>query len=117
MSSTRQYIYISLFGLIVLTLFFGIFKLIQKNNLSKQSFNVSQSAISTSETKIINWEDASKLMENCQIKSVFQKHDLTVTLRTYDNQIFQTIEPQIDDIFKLAKKYQSPCDIIQMITE
>ena len=117
MSSIRQYIYISLFGLIVLTLFFGIFKLIQKNNLSKQPSNISQSTTSTSETKIINWEDASKLMADCQIKSVFQKHNLTVTLRTYDNQIFQTIEPQIDDIFKLSKKYQSPCDIIQMITE
>ena len=117
MSSVRQYIYISLFSLILLTLFFGIFRLIEKNNLSNQPIDVSQSTTSTSETKIINWETASKLIADCQIKSVFQKHDLTVTLRTYDNQIFQTIEPQIDDSFKLAKKYQSPCDIIQMITE
>ncbi len=115
MFSARQYIYISIFSLILLTSFFAIFKLIQQNKAVSQS--TSQPTLTPLETQNINWDQTEQLMSECQVKSVFQKHDLTVTLRTYDNQIFQTTEPQIDDIFKLAKKYQGPCDIIQMITE
>ena len=115
MSSARQYIYISIFSIILLASFFAIFKLIQQNKTHSQS--LSQPTLTPLETQNISWQQADQLMSECQVRSVFQKHDLTVTLRTYDNQIFQTTEPQIDDIFKLAKKYQGPCDIIQMITE
>ena len=114
MSSTRQYIYISIFSLILLTSFFTAFKLNQQNKIYSQS---SKPTLTPLETQNISWQQAEQLMADCQIKSVFQNHKLEVTLRTYDNQIFQTTENQIDDIFKLAKKYQGPCDIIQMISE
>ena len=115
MFSVRQYIYISIFSLILLTSFFAIFKLIQQNKSNSQSS--SQPTLAPLETQNINWDQTEQLMANCQVKSVFQNHQLEVTLRTYNNQIFQTTEDKIDDIFKLAKKYQGPCDIIQMISE
>jgi hypothetical protein len=115
MSSTRQYIYISIFSIILIISFFAIFKLINQNKTISQSSPKPNSP--HLETQIINWDQAEKLISECQVKSVFQNHQLEVTLRAYDNQIFQTTEPKIDDVFKLAKKYQGPCDIIQMISE
>lgn len=115
MSSVRQYIYISIFSLIIIAIFFAIFKLIQQNKTATQS--LSQPTLSPLQTQTINWNQAEQLMADCQVKSVYQNHQLEVTLRTYDNQIIQTTETKIDDIFKLAKKYQGPCDIIQMISE
>lgn len=115
MSSVRQYIYIFIFSLILLTSFFAIFKLIKQNkDISQFS---SQPTLAPLEARNISWQQAEQLMADCQIKSVFQNHKLEVTLRTYDNQIFQTTQTKIDDIFNLAKKYQGPCDIIQMISE
>lgn len=115
MSSTRQYIYISIFSLILLTSFFAIFKLIRQNKDTSQS--PSQPTLVPLETQNISWEQAEQLMSDCQIRSVFQKRDLSVTLRSRDNAIYQTTQTKLDDIFKLAKKYQGPCDIIQMISE
>lgn len=115
MSILRQYIYISIFGLILVASFIAIIKLIQIN---KTSSPLSTPTINHPlEAQIITWGQTEQLMSECQIKSVFQKHDRTVTLRSYENIIYQTTQTKIDDIFKLAKKYQGPCDIIQMITE
>ena len=115
MSSARQYIYISIFSIILLASFFAIFKLIQQNKTYSQS--LSQPTLTPLETQNISWQQAEQLMSECQIKSVFQKHDLSVTMRGHNNQIYETTEPKIDDILNLAKKYQGPCDIIQMISE
>ena len=115
MSSIRQYIYLFIFSIILLFSFFAIFKLINQNKATSQ-YSTQQNS-SQLETQKISWNQAEKLIADCKIKSVFQNHLLEVTLRTYDNQIFQTTEPQINDVFKLAKKYQGPCDIIQMISE
>lgn len=67
--------------------------------------------------KNIDWETAEKLMASCQIKIIFQKRNLEITLRDANNQIYQTTQTKLNDISKLAKKYQGPCDIIQTITE
>jgi len=115
MSPVQNKIYLVIFSLILITSFFAIFKLIQQNKLYSQS--ISKPIIAPLETQKINWERAEQLMSECQIKSVFQKHDLSVTMRGHDNQIYGTTQNKIDDIFKLAKKYQGPCDIIQMISE
>lgn len=115
MSSTRQYIYISIFSIILFALFFAIFKLIQQNKAITQSS--SQLTTTRLETQTIDWNQAEQLMADCQIKSVFQKRDLSVTLRSHNNVIYQTTQTKLDDIVKLGKKYQGPCDIIQMISE
>ena len=115
MSSARQYIYISIFCIILIASFFAIFKLIRQNKTYSQSQLLPTPV--PLETQNISWERAEQLMSECQIKSVFQKHDLSVTMRGHNNQIYETTQSKIDDIFKLAKKYQGPCDIIQMISE
>lgn len=114
MSPVQKKIYLEIFGLILVASIITIIKLIQIN---KTSSPLPTPAINPLETQVISWDQAEQLMSECQIRSVFQKHDLTVTLRSYENIIYQTTETKIDDIFKLAKKYQGPCDIIQMITE
>jgi hypothetical protein len=115
MSSIQKIIYLSFFSLFLIISLFAIFKLIQLNKNTSQS--PSQPKKTSLETQNINWSQTEQLIANCQIKSVFQKRDLTITLRSYDNQIYQTTQSKLDDIFKLAKKYQTPCDIIQMISE
>ena len=114
MSPVQNKIYLIIFGLILAASFIAIIKLIQIN---KTFPPLSTPAINPLETQIITWGQAEQLMSDCKIKSVFQKHDLTVTMRSHDHQIYETTEPKIDDISNLDKKYQGPCDIIQMITE
>ena len=113
MSPVQKKIYLVLFSIILIALLFAIFKLTQQNNLPSSA----EPNFIAPETQNIDWQTASKLMEDCKVKVIFQKHNLEVILRTHDHQIFQTIEPKIDDIFNLAKKYQGPCDIVQMISE
>ncbi len=115
MSSAQKIIYLSIFSIILIASFFAIFKLIQQNKSSSQPSP--KPTLTTLETQTISWEQTEQLMSECQIRSVFQKHDRTVILRSYENIIYHTTQTKLDDIFKLAKKYQGPCDIIQMITE
>jgi len=113
MSSTQKIIYLSFFSLILITSFFAIFKLTQQN----KTYSRSSPQSTPLKTQNINWEQVELFMSECQIKSIFQKRDFSVTLRTKDNQIYQTTQNKMNDIINLAKKYQGPCDIIQMITE
>ncbi len=116
MSAIRQSIYLCFFIIIIASIGLSITKLIQNNSVSGSN-EISLNSQNSEETQNVDWQTASQLMKDCRVKVIFQKHDLSVTLRTHDHQIFQTIEPKIDDIFDLAKKYQGPCDIVQMITE
>lgn len=118
MSSARQVVYLLFIIAILAGAGLSITKLMNGNSYysaSEETFAVAD--ITPGETKIIDWQTAEKLMSSCQIKVIFQKHDLTVTLRDQTDQIYQVTEPNIDAIFDLATKYQGPCDIIQMITE
>lgn len=119
MSSIRQIIYLCFFIALIAAISLAITQLINENNhyiaKSEETFTVPN--VTPGEIKIINWDTVNKLMETCQIKVIFQKHSLEVTLRDDYDQIYQTTEPEIDAIFDLAKKHQGPCDIVQMITE
>jgi hypothetical protein len=118
MSSVRQIIYILLITAILAGIGLSISKLTQENShyiASEKKIIVP--GVTPGKTKIINWETTEKLMANCQIKVIFQKRNLEVTLRDQNGQIYQVTQLKFDDISKLAKKYQGPCDIIQTITE
>ena len=118
MSSARQSIYLLFIIAILAAIGLAISKLSKENSQYIAPENAIMVVdITPGVTKIIDWETTEKLLSNCQIKAVFQKHDLTVTLRDQNDQIYQVTEPEIDAIFKLTKKYQGPCDIIQTITE
>ena len=115
MSSLRQIIYLLLFIILIAAAGLSITKLAQDNSVSGNNSDVVNT--SASESQNIDWNTATQLMRDCQVKVIFQKHNLEVSLRTHDLKIYQTVEPKIDAIFDLAKKYQGPCDIVQMITE
>jgi hypothetical protein len=118
MSSVLQTIYLLLLIIILAAIGLSISKLMQENShyvAHEEKFIVPE--VTPGEIKNIDWQTTDKLMSNCQVKVVFQKHTLEVTVRDKDGQIYQTTEPKIDAIFDLAKKYQGPCDIVQMITE
>ena len=66
----------------------------------------------------ITWQEAVNLIQNCQIKTVFQKNNLEVTLTDKNQQVFKTIEPKKGDVFIQTNHLRSDCnDIIQTITE
>jgi len=98
---------------LVVAIVFSIFKLNQQNH----SLQTSSTSPTPSETKNISWEEASKLIENCQIKVIFQSRNLQVNLRDKNNQTYQTKEPKFNDIINLAQEWQGPCDLVQTITE
>ena len=118
MSSARQSIYILIFIALLSGIGLSISKLTQENSQYIASENVFIVPDTTlGETKIIDWETTEILLSNCQIQSIFQKRDLTVTLRDQNGQIYQVTEPEFNAISQLTKKYQGPCDIIQTISE
>lgn len=118
MSSARQTIYLLFIIAILGAIGLSISKLAQENSqyvAAENTFIVPD--VTPGETKIIDWEITEKLMSNCQIKSIFQKRNLEVTLRDQNGQIYQVTQTQPNAISELAKKYQGPCDIVQTITE
>jgi hypothetical protein len=119
MSSVRQIIYLLFIVAILTATGLSIGKLIEENSHYnapvEEFFTVPD--ITPGEPKNIDWETTDKLMQNCQIKVIHQKRSLEVTLRDNNGQIYQTTQEKLNDISKLAKKYQGPCNIIQTITE
>ena len=119
MSSVRQLIYLLLIITILAATGLSISKLMEENShyIAPEEEKFVVPNITPGEIKKIDWQTAEKLMSTCQIKVVFQKQNLEVTLRSDTDQIYETTQEKINDISKLAKKYQGPCDIIQIITE
>ena len=118
MSSVRQIIYL----LFIVAILAGIGLSTSKLMAEKSQYTASEEVfivpnVTPGEIKAIDWETTEKLMANCQIKVIFQKRNLEVTLRDQNDQIYQVTESKLNDISKLAQKYQGPCDIIQTITE
>lgn len=114
MTRNKLISYISILVLIISVLFIYILTINRKNK------SVNQGTIESTPFPIIEitWPEAVNLIQNCQIKSVFQKRKLEVTLTTKDNRIFKTIEPKFNDIFIETNSLRSDCnDIIQTITE
>ncbi len=120
MSTIRQKIYILLLIILIACIGLIITKSVTDQSHiytspEEQTFVVPN--VTPGQIKNIDWDTTEKLMSSCQIKVIFQKHNLEVTIRDKNGQIYQTNEPKIDAIFDLAQKYQGPCDIVQMITE
>lgn len=93
-----------------------IFSLVKKDNPNTINGELAESTpLPLTE---ITWPEAVVMVQNCQIKSIFQKRKLEVTLTDKNNQIFKTTEPKFNDIFIETNNLRSDCnDIIQTITE
>ncbi len=121
MNKIQTKIYLVIFIVLILSLITAIFGLIFFNPQDNQAIDNSPEAIPTIFTSSIikiSWSEAVDLIQSCQIRSVFQKRNKTVTLTDKNNQVFETVEPNINDVFKQTNRLRSDCnDIIITITE
>jgi isocitrate dehydrogenase len=116
MSKLRILIYSTILLVILLALFISIFALVKKNN--NQNTSIIPTPTSIPVIKEITWPEAVNLIQNCKIKSIFQKRKLEVTLTDKEGTVLKTIEPKFNDIFNEINHLRSDCnDIIQAITE
>ncbi len=56
-------------------------------------------------------------VQNCQVVSIMQTHNLEVTAVLKTGEIIKAIEPEIDDIFEIVKQAENKCGAIRMATE
>ena len=63
------------------------------------------------------WETALKLLENCEIKAVFQTHSKLVTLDLKNGNTLKVYEPKIDDIMRVLEQIRPKCGFITVATE
>lgn len=113
MTKTRLIIYIVILIFIVSVSFIIIFSLVKKNNQTKNTTEITPAPLIE-----ITWSEAVELIQNCKIKTIFQKRNLEVTLTHKDKRIFKTKEPEFNNVFAETNNLRSDCtDIIQTITE
>ncbi|MEJ2264537.1 MAG: hypothetical protein P8X95_13910 [Anaerolineales bacterium] len=66
---------------------------------------------------MITWEDAQNLILEGRVSQVTQLHNLTVILDLKDGSTVKTIEPAIDDVFKVIQQCGDKCADIIRATE
>ena len=116
MFKTRRKILI-IFNILLIILVVSVFNFIffKKNNSNSANYTT---IITPPPITEITWEEAINLIQNCQIKSVFQKNNLEVTLTDKNQQVFKTTEPKKGDVFVQTNHLRSDCnDIVTTITE
>ena len=79
-----------------------------------EGFDISEIKVGPNST--ISWEDAVKIIRAGQVKSVSQAHSLNVAIQMADGTTYRTVEPKIDDVWKLIQE-SGRKDEIQYITE
>jgi hypothetical protein len=67
--------------------------------------------------KMIPWERAVKLIESGQVQEVTQLHSREVTLKTNRGEIFQTLEPALDEVIRVVRERAPNKDSIPIATE
>ncbi len=65
----------------------------------------------------VDWEAAIEILNSGDVDTVFQLHNLEVTLLMKDGSEVYTVEPKIDDIFHEVEKCGAPCSNIALATE
>lgn len=65
----------------------------------------------------IGWADAQTLIRTCNAKSVAQSHALDVYITLLDGTRVRTVEPSIDELFKVTTAAQQTCGSIPVATE
>lgn len=68
------------------------------------------------ETKI-SWQEAERLITNCEVVGVSQTHSLKVGLALKNGQTRETTEPRIDAVINAAQAVREKCGNIDIVTE
>lgn len=66
---------------------------------------------------IIKWSDAEAAIMAGKVREVVQLHSLKVTLTLKDGQTLVTIEPIIDEVFRVIERCGKKCSDIVLATE
>ena len=66
---------------------------------------------------VIPWEKAESMLLDGVVAEVFQAHSLDVTLILKDGTHLKTVEPEIDEIFRVAERCGSLCSDLIIATE
>jgi hypothetical protein len=69
------------------------------------------------EAPVIKWRDAQNLILEGSVSQVTQLHDLTVILDLKDGSTVKTIEPSIDEVFRVIDQCGEKCADILRATE
>jgi hypothetical protein len=66
---------------------------------------------------MLPWAEAEEMVLKGDVKRVVQTHNREVTLYLVDGRVARTVEPEIDDIFKVIERCGETCSQIEQITE
>lgn len=73
--------------------------------------------LTTSGNIFISWPQAQEYIKNCQVDMAMQAHSLNVDLTLKDGKRVRTVEPMIDDVFKVVNGATEKCGNIGIATE
>jgi hypothetical protein len=65
----------------------------------------------------VPWPVAEEMILNGEVRQVTQLHSLEVTLYLWDGREVVTMEPKIDEVFRVIERCGEPCSDILMATE
>jgi hypothetical protein len=65
----------------------------------------------------VSWSQAVSLIENCKAEMVMQTHKLDVYITLSRDKQVRTVEPTIDEVFKVTERTQLTCGAIPIATE
>ncbi|MFA7169567.1 MAG: hypothetical protein WC178_01805 [Candidatus Paceibacterota bacterium] len=97
---------------------------IQKKILEYNDTEISQKLEEYASTNLrsefelnVEWNMIKMAIEGCDVKQVFQSHDLSVSVLLTNGQVMKSTEPQIDDIIESAVATENKCGKILISTE
>lgn len=102
---------------------FSIFLLLAALFLSTYQTNDNSAPATLTEGSVpgnpdsIDWQTASQWILDGKVKQIVQTHALNVTMDLKSGEKWQTVEPKIDDIFKVIETCGAYCEDIIMMTE
>ena len=73
--------------------------------------------VPVTQSVFISWPQARELIGSCQVEMISQTHALDVYLTLKNGETLRTVEPQIDEIFRLEKSLNGACGVLSIATE
>ena len=67
--------------------------------------------------RTISWDQTKNLIMSGQVSYLFQSHSLLVKIELLNGQKFTTVEPFIDEIYKVINECGTKCSTILIATE
>jgi hypothetical protein len=66
---------------------------------------------------MLPWTEAEEMILKGDVRQVVQTHAREVTLYLIDGRVAKTVEPEIDDVFRVIERCGGPCSQVERITE